>query len=180
MKKYLIYISFFLLLACNSKIDKDKAINLLPQTTIEIEDPVRHYYPIIRGESLKTYFKYYNTGKNSLIIKEVTTSCGCTVAGYARTPIPPEKHGIIEVEYNSGKNLGLVEVYIDIYANLDTIFKKTIKFDINVVTSADYVRDYEEVYRDYLKEQKTEAIIKGLSGELKKHDYYTDDNAIHF
>ncbi|MDO3694714.1 DUF1573 domain-containing protein [Wenyingzhuangia sp. chi5] len=165
MNRYLIYILFFSLVACIGDLSRDKAVDYLEQTSMRIEDPERHYFPIIRGAILKTAFKFYNTGDHPLVLKDVNTSCGCTNVQYSPGLISPGSYGEIYIEYNSGKNIGHVEFYIDVYANLDTVFKKTIKFDINVVTGADYTRDYEEVYNEFLK---------GQNAEYKKKGYYTE------
>ncbi|MGI6222891.1 MAG: DUF1573 domain-containing protein [Prevotella sp.] len=45
-------------------------------------------------------FNFINEGKSPLVINQVVTSCGCTVATYTKKPIAPGKSGVIKVKYN--------------------------------------------------------------------------------
>ncbi|PZR09480.1 MAG: hypothetical protein DI539_21930 [Flavobacterium psychrophilum] len=45
-------------------------------------------------------FEFTNTGDAPLIIKDVKSSCGCTVPSWPKEPIAPGKSGKIEVKYN--------------------------------------------------------------------------------
>ena len=40
-------------------------------------------------------FAFTNTGDEPLVIQQVMTTCGCTVADYTKTPIPAGKKGQI-------------------------------------------------------------------------------------
>lgn len=46
------------------------------------------------------FFEFTNTGDAPLIIKDVKSSCGCTVPSWPKEPIAPGKSGKIEVKYN--------------------------------------------------------------------------------
>lgn len=46
------------------------------------------------------FFEFTNTGDQALIIKDVKSSCGCTVPSKPKEPILPGKTGKIEVKYN--------------------------------------------------------------------------------
>ena len=72
MRFLLIYLSFacFFLVSCRD------ASELYPPTSIEIMDPVRHYYPVVQGEKFEIYINIKNTGKHFLKITDVQTSCG--------------------------------------------------------------------------------------------------------
>lgn len=45
-------------------------------------------------------FEFTNTGDAPLIIKEVQSTCGCTIPTKPKEPIMPGKTGKIEVKYN--------------------------------------------------------------------------------
>lgn len=45
-------------------------------------------------------FEFTNTGDAPLIIKDVKSTCGCTVPSKPKDPIMPGKTGKIEVKYN--------------------------------------------------------------------------------
>lgn len=60
------------------------------------------------GEILEYEFKFENKGTESLSIKDVKTSCGCTAAVVSESTIKPGKVGTIKVNFNTkgreGKN----------------------------------------------------------------------------
>ena len=45
-------------------------------------------------------FNFTNEGKSPLVINQVVTSCGCTVATYTKKPIAPGASGTIKVKYD--------------------------------------------------------------------------------
>ena len=60
-------------------------------------------------------FEFTNTGDAPLIIKDVRSTCGCTVPSYPKEPIMPGKSGKIEVKYNMG--VGPIRKTITIESN---------------------------------------------------------------
>jgi len=160
-----------LLFMVSCELSKENVAKNLGKTSIKIEDPSRHYYPIPRGAKLYLSYKIINTGKNPLLIKNVFTSCGCIKVNFPKYTINPNKTGYINLEYDSSKNIGFVTSYIDIYANLDSIFKKTITFDVNVVTNALYTKDYEEIFKE-----KQESAELGVEGSETQQGYFVDIN----
>ena len=144
MRFLLIYLSFacFFLVSCRD------ASELYPPTSIEIMDPVRHYYPVVQGEKFEIYINIKNTGKHFLKITDVQTSCG--------------EIGTIRIVNDSKKNIGYVKHFIKIYGNIPDGEAEVI-FDYNVVPDALYTPDYEEIYS---KDNK--------SRETRRQKYYTD------
>jgi hypothetical protein len=142
-------------------------------TTIAIEDPVRHYYPILQGQKQNIIVKIKNTGKNPLKIYNVLPSCGCLLATFSDHAIAPGNYGLVEMEYNSNKNIGKVALYTTIIANTP---KKshTIYFDLNVVPGALYTKDYEELY------QETEGggMQEAVEGENNERGYEIDSTEV--
>ena len=149
------------------KPDLDK----VRKTKMEIENPERHYYPILRGSELTASYKFYNRGNEPLIIYEVQASCGCIEIDYPSGSIGKDDFGFITLDYDSAKNIGYVEFYITIRANTEKDVFTTIKFDLNVVTSAHYTKDYEEIF---LK-RRQERLAGQVDGDLTQQGYYTDD-----
>ncbi|MBO7577664.1 MAG: DUF1573 domain-containing protein [Prevotella sp.] len=45
-------------------------------------------------------YEFRNTGDEPLVVQNITTDCGCTVAEYTRKPIKPGKKGIVTVTYD--------------------------------------------------------------------------------
>ncbi|MES2812749.1 MAG: DUF1573 domain-containing protein [Bacteroidota bacterium] len=60
-------------------------------------------------------FEFTNTGDAPLIIKNVQSSCGCTVPSKPKDPILPGKKGKIEVKYNM--NPGPIRKTITVESN---------------------------------------------------------------
>lgn len=81
-----------------------QAINdsLFPEITFEEE--IHDFGTVREGEKLVHTFIFRNTGKENLLVKNVTSSCGCTVAKWTRNELYPEGRGEIEITFDtSGK-----------------------------------------------------------------------------
>ena len=69
------------------------------QETIELGE-------IVQGTPKSVVFEFKNTSKKSVIISNVTGTCGCTATDFTKTPIEAGKTGKITATYNAA-NLGL-------------------------------------------------------------------------
>ena len=145
MFRLLIPFCLFALISCNSKSGNsqqttapennssgDKSISKMisnPATygeektdpkqaaVIEFEQPSFKFPRVKAGTIVTNSFKFKNTGKNPLIIKDAIASCGCTVAEFPKEPIAPGEGGSILAKFNTeGKNSMQVK-YISVYAN---------------------------------------------------------------
>ncbi len=72
---------------------------------------------IIQGESVSYEFQFTNNGKSDLIIVDVSTSCGCTVPSFPKTPIRPGGKGAIKVSFNSAGKRGFQTKNVLVVAN---------------------------------------------------------------
>ncbi len=72
---------------------------------------------VIQGESVACEFRFTNTGKTDLIIVDVSTSCGCTVPSFPKTPIRPGDKGVIKVSFNSAGKSGFQAKNVLVVAN---------------------------------------------------------------
>jgi len=61
-------------------------------------------------------FVFKNTGKSPLIIRDVKSSCGCTVPEWSKKPVLPKEKGIIKVKYDT-KRIGEFYKIITVYSN---------------------------------------------------------------
>ena len=61
-------------------------------------------------------FQVKNDGDKPLVISNVTTSCGCTVADWTKTPIAPGKTGIVTSTFDA-KALGRFQKSVGVYCN---------------------------------------------------------------
>lgn len=83
---------------------------------IEFKEETINYGNVFKGEdSGKRVFEFKNTGDMPLIIKDVKSSCGCTVPTKPNEPILPGKTGVIEVQYNM--NPGPISKTITVESN---------------------------------------------------------------
>jgi limonene-1,2-epoxide hydrolase len=64
-------------------------------------------------------FKFTNTGKGILKIKEVHSTCGCTVAELDRMEYLPGESGAIKVSYIASNKPGLAIKHIYVYIDID-------------------------------------------------------------
>ncbi|MBN1116127.1 MAG: DUF1573 domain-containing protein [Bacteroidales bacterium] len=61
-------------------------------------------------------FVFVNEGKSDLVLTNVKSSCGCTVAKWPKEPIPPGKKSSIAVKYDTSKP-GSFNKSIIVYSN---------------------------------------------------------------
>ncbi|MBQ6746091.1 MAG: DUF1573 domain-containing protein [Bacteroidaceae bacterium] len=166
MKKLIIILGVlaFVIVSCNKQ--------LKPASVIVI-DPVRHYYPIIQGETMTVEFELENISDNPLFIQEIQTSCGCIVP---RSELPlvilPHRNGYVSLDYNTIKNNGFVSHYAYCYGNFQDTTAILLQFDTNVVPSADYIRDYEELWTEQAKQSPTFRRI--INSSTSQKGYYIE------
>jgi hypothetical protein len=84
---------------------------------IKFDEEVHDFGKIIEGETVSYSFKFTNTGKSDLIIADVSTSCGCAVPSFPKTPIRPGEKEIIKVTFNSVGKRGFQTKNIVVVAN---------------------------------------------------------------
>lgn len=72
----------------------------------------------VKAGALITYsFKFVNEGRSPLIIRDIYTSCGCTVTSYDHTPVAVGKEGKIKVVFNTDGKSGIQRKIVTITAN---------------------------------------------------------------
>jgi hypothetical protein len=81
-------------------------------------EKVEHDFGILmQGEKVTYTFKFKNIGKQDLIVKEATASCGCTVPKFTSEPVPPGEQGEIEVIFNSSNRSGRQVKTLTVWTN---------------------------------------------------------------
>ncbi len=99
----------------NTAVSKD----LKKVAVFSWEQQVYDFAEIPQGKPVTTTFNYTNNGEMPLIISNVQTSCGCTVADYTKDPVLPGKSGYVKVTYNAA-NSGVFNKAVTITANTET------------------------------------------------------------
>ncbi len=111
MKKFILFSTIVLLCIGTSQAQKSKKM-----AEMTFKD-IKHNFGEIEYAGNGTYeFVFKNTGKADLIIKNVSSSCGCTVPTWPKAPIKKRKKGTIKVKYDT-KRLGSFYKTITIYSN---------------------------------------------------------------
>ena len=72
---------------------------------------------VLQGKTVEYIFTFENRGTDDLLIKEVTTSCGCTAALLSANVIKPGETGQIKVSYDSQGRAGKVSRTINVVSN---------------------------------------------------------------
>ena len=166
MKTRLILFAALLLslLSCTSRV---------AYTTVEIKDPVRHYYPILQGQELMVTVRLNNTGKVPLVVKDIQPSCGCIILeSDHEMVVPPDRFMYVTLRYDSRKNVGKAEHSIRFWGNISPGGMAEMRFDVNVVPDAMYHHDYEELYDKSESARKLKEFVDG-HGETGL-GYYVD------
>jgi hypothetical protein len=84
---------------------------------IKFEKTEHDFGRIIQGERVTYQFKFTNTGQSDLLISKVSTSCGCTVGKYTKTPIAPGESDFIEASFDSSGRKGIQKKTITVLTN---------------------------------------------------------------
>jgi hypothetical protein len=86
------------------------------QAQITFDKKVHDFGAVLWKNPVTATFTITNSGDKPLVISNVTTSCGCTVANWTKTPIAPGASGVVSSTFDS-KALGRFQKSIGIYCN---------------------------------------------------------------
>lgn len=68
-------------------------------------------------DSVIHVFSFYNKGDDTLIIRKVKSSCGCTAALLSNNVIPPGDSGEIKTIFRTGRYRGKITKVVHVYSN---------------------------------------------------------------
>ena len=100
----------------------------------EIEFLVKEYDfgEVIQGEKVTYSFSFKSKGDGPIVISDVSSTCGCTVPSWPKSPIEPGETGDIVVIFDSEGKSGKVVKEISVLTNaVPSTRILTIKADIN-------------------------------------------------
>lgn len=69
--------------------------------TISFSDNIHNFGSLPFEKESDFSFKFSNPGETPLVIFDVKTSCGCTVADWTKKPVKPGESGKVTVTYDS-------------------------------------------------------------------------------
>lgn len=84
-----------------------------PRPILEIDREIHDVGRRVSGYTATNHFKFRNTGDKTLIIKKITTSCGCTAVQLDKYEYEPGESGLLQVDVTvrNGKKMMLVYVH---------------------------------------------------------------------
>lgn len=98
-------------------VNADGSIDTTNVPKIYFEDSIHHFGTLTQEDKQKHQFTFKNTGIKNLVLLDVRTSCGCTVASYDEKPIEPGQTGVINIEYDPKNRKGIQEKKIIVTSN---------------------------------------------------------------
>ncbi|MDR0712275.1 MAG: DUF1573 domain-containing protein [Prevotellaceae bacterium] len=114
MKKFSLSAALTLALAFAGFAQQPEAPEAYPE--IYFEKTV-HDFGAVEYKGNATYeFQFTNTGTKPLSISSATSTCGCTVPTYSKTPIAPGEKGVITVKYDTTRQ-GVIDKRITVTSN---------------------------------------------------------------
>ena len=125
MKKKLLLLTTLLLL-CNTFIfaqaKKKKSVSNTAATALKFDEPNHPIGMVKQGAILEYKFKFTNTSKRAVEVKNATATCGCTVPDYPFIPIMPGEQGEIGVTFNTTHKLGHQKPIVTVTTNAGTYY----------------------------------------------------------
>ena len=117
-------------ISCDSKTQKKEDAVLDELTNMTFTNKSYDFGEISAGKSVSTLFEFSNTGENPLLIKEVTTSCGCTVLEWPKQTIQPNEKGTIKIVYDAKYPGRFNKTIMVVYNGNDSPLELTIKGEV--------------------------------------------------
>ena len=109
------------LLTASATIEEDftklSTAELEQAPSIEFETKTFDFGKIAQKTSVSHDFTFTNNGKSNLILRKISSSCGCTAVSPKEKVIPPGKSSSIKATFNSGTRQGRQNKTITIITN---------------------------------------------------------------
>lgn len=86
---------------CSGQIERKSPIDTSLQAVILFDYKVLDLGEIKVGSKTTCKYKFKNIGRLPLIIKDVKTTCGCTLAKFTSVPILYKKKGEVLIEFTA-------------------------------------------------------------------------------
>jgi len=84
---------------------------------IEFKHESKDFGEVNRGEILKHVFRFKNSGDETLLVRRVRTSCGCTAALVSKDELEPGESGEIKVTFNTRGYAGYNKKFVYVETN---------------------------------------------------------------
>ncbi|KQC02755.1 DUF1573 domain-containing protein [Pedobacter sp. Hv1] len=130
LKHFLLFMLAILCVSCISKTQNNNATTNSELTNMVFKQKEYDFGNIPAEKNVSAVFEFSNTGNNALIIKEVTTSCGCTVSEWPKVPIKPNESGEIKIVYDAKDPGRFNKTVTVIYNGKDSPLELTIRGEV--------------------------------------------------
>jgi hypothetical protein len=84
------------------------------KSVVQFKEVTYNFGEMPFGSDVRHTFIFKNVGKETISVREVRTSCGCTTPEYSKDPIKVHRKGKIIVKYDS-KHAGHFEKTLDVH-----------------------------------------------------------------
>jgi hypothetical protein len=84
------------------------------------------------GALVEVAYRFKNSGTKTLVIKDVTAGCGCTVPEKPEKPIAPGEEGVIRAKFDSKGRAGTNNKYVTVTANTTPSTQQVLQFTVEV------------------------------------------------
>jgi hypothetical protein len=119
-----------------------------PKGTPVFDDTVYNFKKVTSGMQVQHRYKFKNTGKGDLLIRNCQAACGCTTPGWTKEVIKPGEYGFVDATFNStgrGAKEGLEnEKSITVEFENSTIAFVMLKFKATVFSTPEEDLEYEQ------------------------------------
>ncbi|MDE5677524.1 DUF1573 domain-containing protein [Phocaeicola sp.] len=92
------------------------ALGAQAQPKVSVDKTTHEFGTVLWKNPVTATFKITNKGDKPLVISNVTTSCGCTVADWTKEPIAPGATGTVSSTFDA-KAIGRFQKSVGIYCN---------------------------------------------------------------
>ena len=106
-----------LTIKCNVIVNENETVNNLSGAKIFFSETQHDFGKVVEGIKVQYTFTFENKGSESLIIKDVKTSCGCTAAVVSESSLKPGQTGSIKVEFDTKNRSGRNSKSITVVSN---------------------------------------------------------------
>jgi len=109
--------SFLLLGACNNSEARHSIEEIKGKAEFKFDSELYDFGEVLNGDTVSHVFAFSNVGTEPLIINDISTSCGCTVANWSKKPVMVGERGFVHVKFSKRHDPGLHQKIFVVKAN---------------------------------------------------------------
>ncbi|EFK58072.1 DUF1573 domain-containing protein [Sphingobacterium spiritivorum] len=118
----LIFVSIFSNWSCVDKSLKTKSEIVNEYGKFRFDSDFYDFGRIKNGDTVQHTFNYVNIGSEPLIIQDISTSCGCTLAEWTKIPVKTGSNGFITIKFSKTHDPGIHSKSVIIKANTEDTY----------------------------------------------------------